>query len=344
MAAGVLALAGVWVGLTGCKPKAEGPAPDRSPVAPMKLSYSIFFPPTHGQCLAAANWAVEVEKRTGGRVKIAIHPGGALTKAPQVYEGVVNGISDLGMSCFAYTPGRFPLLEGLDLPVGYPSGSAATRIANELIRKYTPPEIQDTHLLYVHAHGPGILAAKKPVRTLHDLKSLKVRTTGSSGNIIKALGGASVGMAQPEAYEALQKGVVDATLCPLETLKGWKQGEVITHVTDSSAVGYTTVMFVTMNKQSWDRLPADVQRVFTEVSQEWIAQHGSAWDQADQDARAYLADLKREIITLSAEEQARWRAAVNPVLDGYVRQAKEKNVPGEGFLKDLEAAVAKAGG
>ena len=72
--------------------------------------------------------------------------------------------------------------------MGYPSGSVATRIANDLIEKFKPQEIQDTHLLYVHAHGPGIVATKKPVRTLDELKGLKVRTTGYSGNIIKALG------------------------------------------------------------------------------------------------------------------------------------------------------------
>jgi TRAP-type transport system periplasmic protein len=337
------AVALVALSLTACKPSGGpgGGAPASGET--VKLSYSIFFPPTHVQCIAATNWAAEIEKRTGGRVKIAIHPGGALTKAPQVYEGVVNGISDLGMSCFAYTPGRFPLIEGLDLPVGYPSGSVATRIANELIQKVKPQEIQDTHLLYVHAHGPGIVATKKPVRTLDGLKGLKVRTTGYSGNIIKALGGASVGMPQGEAYEALQKGVVDATLCPMETLKGWKQGEVITHVTDSSAVGYTTVMFVTMNKKSWEKLSADVQKIFTDVSQEWIAKHGAAWDQADADARTYLADLKREIISLPAEEQARWKEAVKPVLEGYLKQTADKKVPGEEFLKEIQAAVAKAG-
>ena len=329
-------------GWLGCKPKEEAQAP--SPASEtFKFSYSIFFPPTHIQCKTAQTWADEIEKRSQGRVKIALHPGGALTKPPQCYEGVVNGISDLGMSCFAYTAGRFPLLEGLDLPAGYPNGGTATRLANELIQKYQPKEIQDTHLLYVHAHGPGILAAKKPIKSLDELKGLKVRTTGSSGNIIKALGGASVGMPQSEAYESLQKGVVDATLCPLETLKGWKQGEVITHVTDSSVVGYTTAMFVTMNKQAWDKLPADLQKVFTDVSREWIPKHGAAWDQADADARAYLQELKREIVPLSAEEQARWKAGVKPVLENYLKQTKEKNVPGEAFLKDLEAGIAKAG-
>ena len=106
--------------LTACKPGGDGRTENSAkPVDVVKLSYSIFFPPTHVQCIAATNWANEIQKRTGGRVQIAIYPAGSLTKADQCYEGVTKGISDLGMSCFAYTRGRFPLMEGLDLPVGY---------------------------------------------------------------------------------------------------------------------------------------------------------------------------------------------------------------------------------
>lgn len=341
----------VW-GLTGCGQKASdsgtaslpGKAPDAAEASqdkPIELSYSVFFPPTHIQCKVAEEWAQEIGKRTDGRVIITVHPGGTLTKAQQCYEGVVNGISDLGMSCFAYTRGRFPLLEGLDLPLGYPSGTVATQLATELAEKYKPEEVADTHLLYIHAHGPGILASKKPVHTLADMKGLKVRATGLSAKIVENLGGTPVGMSQPETYEALQKGVVDATLCPIETLKGWKQGEVIDFVTDTSCIGYTTAMFVTMNKQAWKKLPADIQQIFTEVSAEWVPKHGAAWDQADEEGRAFVKELGREIIPLPEAEQAQWVAAVKPVLDEYVAGAKEKGLPGEEFLKDLQTSLAK---
>jgi TRAP-type C4-dicarboxylate transport system substrate-binding protein len=200
--------------------KTEGNTPAKTAGKTIELNYSIFFPPTHVQCIEAQKWADEIAKRTNGRVKITIFPGGSLTQAPQCYEGVVNGISDLGMSCFAYTRGRFPLLEGLDLPLGYPNGLVASRIATELAFKYKPAEVNDVHLLYIHAHGPGILASKKPVNNLEDLKGMKVRATGLSAKIVSSLGATPVAMSQPETYEALQKGVVEATLCPIETLKG----------------------------------------------------------------------------------------------------------------------------
>lgn len=330
---------------TACKPGAPasgGAAPPSAP--PINLSYSIFFPPTHVQCITATNWAREIEKRTGGRVKITIYPAGSLTKADQCYEGVVKGISDLGMSCFAYTRGRFPLSEGLDLPLGYPDGMTATRVANTLLAKHRPAELNDVQVLYVHAHGPGILASKKPVKSLADLKGLKVRATGLSAKIVEALGGTPVAMSQPETYEALAKGVVEATLCPIETLKGWKQGETIRYVVDASAIGYTTAMFVVMNRDRWAKLPPDIQQVFTEVSQEWIARHGAAWDQADREGREFVTQLGREFLHLSAEEQQAWQTAVQPVLDEYVKAAQAKQLPGEAFLADLRRELAGSRG
>ena len=149
-------------------------------------------------------------------------------------------------------------------------------------------------------------------------------------------------MPQPETYEALQKGVVEATLCPVETLKGWKQAEVINYVTDATAIGYTTAMFVTMNRDRWNALPADLQAIFTAVSAEWVARHGAAWNTADREGEALVAELKRETIRLTPEEQARWQEAVAPVLQAYVEQAAAKGLPAQAFLDDAQQRVAAA--
>jgi TRAP-type transport system periplasmic protein len=317
---------------------ADEPAPAKETI---ELSYSIFFPPSHIQCKVAEEWAKEVETRTDGQVKINVFPGGTLTKAPQCYDGVVTGISDIGMSCFAYTRGRFPLLEGIDLPLGYPDGSTATAVATAMAKKFEPKELADTKLMYLHAHGPGILASKKPVKTIEDMKGLKVRATGLSSKIVKNLGGSAVGMSQPETYEALQKGVVDATFCPIETLKGWKQGEVIESVTDTSHIGYTTTFFVVMNKDKWASLPVDVQNTIETLNAEYVVKHGAAWDQADEDGKAFVKELGHETITLDEAEAARWKEAVAPILDEYVATMKEKGLPGEEFLKETQAMLNK---
>ncbi len=301
----------------------------------IRLNYSIFFPPTHIQTVLAGEWAREIEARTQGRVQIRIFPGGILTKADQCYSGVVDGISDLGMSCFAYTRGRFPLIEGLDLPVGYRDGASATRIASAMIAKYNPAELKDVHFLYAHAHGPGVIASRTPVRTAEDLKNLSVRATGLSAKIVDALGGNSIGMAQSDTYEALQKGVVSATFCPVETLKGWKQGEVIKHVTKTPATGYTTVMFVVMNKERWESLPPDIQKVFEEVTAEWLPKHGEGWNQADAAGWEMLAELGKDVYELDDAETARWTGMVSPMLEQFAEKAEGKGLPGKAFLADL---------
>jgi TRAP-type C4-dicarboxylate transport system substrate-binding protein len=246
------------------------------------------------------------------------------------------------MSCLAYTPGRFPLLEALDLPLGWPDGLTATRVATAMAAKYNPAELQGAKILYIHAHGPSILATKKPVRNLDDLKNMKIRGTGLSAGIAAALGATAVGMPQPETYDALQKGVVDGTLCPIETLKGWKQGEVIHYVTDTKVIGYTTAMFVAMNAKAWDSLPADLQEIFTEVSAEWVDRHGEAWNQADEEGDAFVRSLNREFVTLDAGQEEQWKAKVEPLLQAYLKQTEAKGLPGAEFLADIQAAIADA--
>ena len=308
-----------------------------------QLTYSVFFPPTHGQAKAGEAWAREIEKRTNGQVKINVLAGGTLTPADQCFDGALKGISDIGMSCFAYTRGRFPVMEVLDLPMGYPNGRVATRVANEFFKKFMPKELEGVKLLYIHAHGPGLLHTKQPVTTLEQLKGMKIRSTGLSAKVAEALGAVPVAMPQGQTYESLQKGVVEGTFAPMETLKGWKQGEVIKSTTDCSDIGYTTAMFVVMNLKKWNSLPADVRKVMEEVSAQWIDVHGKAWDQLDQEGREYTLGLGNKIVPLSAEENARWKKAVRPIIDDYIKEVSAKGLPAEKAVKEVEGLIQKYG-
>ncbi len=328
-----LLLLAVLVLLSGCSKKNETAA---SAEKTYEFNYAVFFPATHLQAKTAEAWAEEVESRSNGRIKISLFHGGTLTKAAQTYEAVETGVADIGMSVFAYTRGRFPLLEGLDLPLGYPDGVTATKIANEMVKKYQPEELSGVHVLYLHAHGPGILASRKKAENISDMSSMKIRATGLSAKIVSALGGTPVSMSQGDTYEALQKGVVDATFCPVETLKGWKQGEVIDYVVDTKAVGYTTSMFVVMNNDKWNSLPSDLQAVMTEVSNEWITKQGEAWDESDSQGDAFVKELGKTYISLSDEENSKLVAAMDPVYREYVDAAAAKGLPGSDFLKDIK--------
>lgn len=308
-----------------------------------EYAYSIFFPAMHSQTKIAQRWADEISQRTNGRVKINLFPGGILTNANECYDGVVRGISDLGMSCFSYTRGRFPVMEAADLPLGYPNGMTATMAANEYYKIMAPDELKHVKVLYLHAHGPGLLHTKMPVKTLKELKGLKIRSTGLSASVIEVLGGIPIAMSQGATYESLQRGVVEGTFTPIETLKDWRQAEVVKYTTNCLSVGYTTAMFVVMNIKKWNALPNDIKTVFEEVSTEWIPMHGLAWDTSDAEAREYVKSLGNEILELSPSESDRWAKAVEPVIANYIKDSYKKNLPGSESVDTLRKLIVKYG-
>ncbi|MBI4966370.1 MAG: TRAP transporter substrate-binding protein [Desulfomonile tiedjei] len=307
----------------------------------VELTYSIFFPATHGHCILATEWAKEVEKRTNGAVKINMFPGGTLTPADQCYDGVVKGISDVGMSVVSYVKGRFPLSEVIDLPLGYRGGSQATKLCNAYFAKFKPKEFDDVKIMYFHGHGPGIVNTKKPVEKLEDLKGMKLRCTGTSAKVASALGAAPVAMPQTETYDALQKGVVEGVLSPIEVLKGWKFAEVTASTTQNFGSSYSLLFFVAMNKKKWDSLPKDAQETIEKINQEWIEKTAKLWVDLDKEGTEFAIAKGHKIIPLSKEEDARWAKLVQPVLEEYVKNTKAKGLPGDEALKFCQEWLKK---
>jgi len=286
-------------------------------------------------------WIKEIEKRTGGKVKIKYYPGGTLTPAAQVYDGVVKGISDIGESCFAYTRGKFPVMEAVDLPFGYKSGVIATNLVNAVYQKFQPKELADVKVLILHAHGPGIIHTKFPVSKLEDLKGRKIRATGLASKVVTALGAAPVGTAMGETYDALRTGVAEGAMAPAEALQGWKWGEVVANTVQNFGSAYTTAMFVVMNKGKWNSLPKDVQKVFEDVSKEYTQKQAQLWDAIDKEGYDFLKSKGNKIVQLSAAEDARWAKAVQPLLDEYAKGAKAKGLPGDQIVKFCKDFIAK---
>lgn len=299
----------------------------------INLSFSNFFPTSHKNSIIMDQWCKEVEKRTKGRVKITYYPGAVLTPAGQTYDSVINGIADIGESVLGYTKGRFPLTEVIDLPLGYKNAYVATRMINAYFKKFNPKEFDKVKVMYLHAHGPGILFTKKPVNNLEDLKGMKVRSTGFSAKVAAALGASPVAMPQTESYEALRTGIVQGILNPIEAMKGWKIGEVVNYTVENYGSAYSTSFFVVMNKQKWNSLPPDIKKTIESLNEEWIERQGRLWDEIDREGREFMVQRKNKFITLSKEEDARWAEKVKPVINEYVSELKTKGLPGEEALK-----------
>ncbi|MBW2410175.1 MAG: C4-dicarboxylate ABC transporter substrate-binding protein, partial [Deltaproteobacteria bacterium] len=162
--------------------------------APIEISYANLFPPTHIQSKLPESWCKEVEKRSDGKVKITYYPGGTLLKGPKIFSGVLDGIADMGNSVLGYSRGVFPSMEAIDLPMGYPNAIVATKVINDFYNKFKPKPLSKVKVMYFHAHGPGILHSKKPVRKLEDIKGMKVRSYGFNAKMTSALGAVPVAM------------------------------------------------------------------------------------------------------------------------------------------------------
>lgn len=304
-------------------------SPVTAEAGPIKLTYSNFFPPGHIQSKLAEAWCQEVEKRTNGQVVVEYFPGQTLTKAKQVYDGVVEGISDVGFSVLAYTRGRFPVISAVDLPLGYTSGMVATKVVNAVYEKFQPKELMDTKVMYLHAHGPGLIHTKgKAVRKMEDMKGLKFRGHGTSALVVKALGGTPVPKPMPETYQMLQKGVVDGAVYPFEANKGWKLGEVTDYCTADFSAAYTTSFFVVMNKDKWNSLSADNQKIIEQINKEWVIKHGEAWDASDAEGIVFFLNQGSQIIGLDGREAERWKKAVAPIISDYAADMTKKGFNG----------------
>lgn len=327
---GVVILSLVLV--AGCSQPASAPAANNTKTIELKLAH--FFPATHpAEKELVQPWAKAIEEATEGRVKITSYPGQTLLQADAIYDGVVNGIADLGLSCFSYTRGSFPVLEVFELPgITYANSKVASKVAWEGIKQLNPKEVQDTKLLMVFTTGPGDLYTKVPVRTLNDLKGLELRATGLSAKTLEALGATPVAMAQSEAYESLAKGVVKGNLGPVEVLEGWKQAEVTKYLTLTPFL-YNTLFFITMNKDQWNTLDPKDQAAIETVSEKFFNEVATGlWDKQNESAMKYAAEKGMEVIKLPQAEQDKWISLVKPIQDNYVTQMNEKGEQGQQIL------------
>jgi TRAP-type C4-dicarboxylate transport system substrate-binding protein len=300
---------------------------------PIDLFYSNVYPAPHKMCVSAVEWGKEIEKRTNGRVKVTMYPGGTLTPGDKCYDGVVKGLSHVGMSVFSYTVGKFPLLEVIDLPLGVKSGSVATRVTNELFAKFKPKELDEVKVMFLMGIAPAKVHTKKPVNKLEDLKGLKIRATGTVSRIVAALGATPVAMPMPDTYDALSRGVVEGVVCPIEALEGWRLGEVVNFTAQNTSTSNSTAQFVVMNKDTWNSLSPDIQNIIEKVNEEYIPKMGALWDELDKSALDFVIKKGNKVISLPAEEQERWAKAVRPLLDDYVNRMKAKGLPGDEALK-----------
>jgi len=300
---------------------------------PIKLKFANFFPPASAPSKICEKFIADIEKRTDGKVKITYYAGGSLLKAPAMCMGVIEGAADIGFAHVFYTPGRMPITEVGGLPLGYPNPWIGTHVMNDFYDKFKPKEWEKVRVLWMHSSGVTILMTKKPVRSLEDLNGMIIRAPGEVGKIIKALGGTPAPTAMSETYDALSKGVIHGVYTGVMGLKDWRFAEVVGYTTLAWQVASIYPFYVVMNKDSWSKLPPDVQGVFDKTIQEYKNNFAVMWNEAEINGKEFGLKNGVEFIELSQEQAARWKKAVRPVIDDYVKQMVNKGF-GEKDVRD----------
>ncbi len=299
------------------------------------LKVTNWFPVGHKQDSLLKEWGTELEKRSRGKVTVRYYASGTLVPAAQTYDAVVKNIADVGNHVLGYTVGRFPLSQALDLPIGLSPGAGPTKIANAYYQKFKPKEFNDVKVLWLHAMPDGFLHTKaKAVRNLEDVKGLKLRCFGSNAKFVGLIGGVAVAMPMPDVYEALSKGVVDGLLASSEALQGFRTGEFIKYTTRNLRTAYSSAFVVAMNKKVFSSLPPDIQKIIDDMSVEYAEKYGQMWFDINKAGEKWLAERGVETISLTPEEENKWfDRGSKPLVDEYVKDMKDRGLPGEEVVK-----------
>jgi TRAP-type C4-dicarboxylate transport system substrate-binding protein len=145
----------------------------------------------------------------------------------------------------------------------------------------------------------------------------------------------------PESYQSLQKGVVDGSMHPVESNKGWKLWEVTRNATFAYPAAYTTTFFVVMNKAKWDKLAPGDQKIIEAIDLEWAPMHGEAWDESDMEGLRFFQQQGNTIFGLDAKESARWAAAVAPLIDASAAELDKNGLNGKAVIETIRESLKK---
>jgi TRAP-type C4-dicarboxylate transport system substrate-binding protein len=284
----------------------------------IELKFCNYFPVPARQSKICEEFIKDLEARSGGQLKIRFFPAGTLLTAPKIYDGVVEGIGDIGFTNIGYTFGRFRMTEVLDLPLGFPNAWVANHVANDFYREFKPKEWDKVHMLSMHTSPVNVvLSATKPVNKIEDLRGMTLRGLGFIAEVVSALGGTPRSIPMPESYEAVQKRVIDGLMIPMETLRAFRLAEVTKYATECWPIGQVYTFYLIMSKETWNKLPANIQKIFNEYPfEEKLA---TMWNEVDIDGKKLGMEKRLKFIELPREEIAKWKKAVEPVLDKYVK-------------------------
>jgi TRAP-type C4-dicarboxylate transport system substrate-binding protein len=313
----------------------------QTPSKPIELNFAISDPATHYEVKGVYEvWAREVEKRTGGRVKVNVYPGETLGKQVEQYDLVLKGAAQLTILVGPQYPGRFPLTDVFNLPFLIPPdgpNSPGRAIRDMVFEKYLIPiYFKDVKMLWKGRFQPNVIQmAKKAVRTPDDMKGQIIGFPG--GKIlpayIKAIGGAPELSPSPDVYTNLEKGIINGQILPFETQMAFKLYEVAKFVTMTNQGSAAKSLI--MRLQTWNSMPPDIQKIIQDMNPWAEDLMYTVGEAAFQRVAGISKKAGVELIELSPAERARWDEATKSVEKNWFAEMDAKGLPATAMYNDI---------
>jgi len=315
---------------------------------PIELKLAYFVGDQHAMSQWLIKWANNLEKDSGGRITVKRFPGSQMGSVQQHYDFVRTGQADVAWFLHGATPGRFPLTELVQVPYLVGSAEIGTKVLNdpELRSKYLDAEHKGVKVLLLLTHQPGnVHTTKKPIRTVEDMKGLRIRFASPTiRDFIAALGGTPVGVLPTEQVEQLQKGTIDGVFIDYGGAGiAFKMGGVLKYSTEMYS--YVSSFGVAMNPDFWNRLSPDLQGIVMKSMTGVEKEVGEAWDGLDVPGKKAVMDGGGEAIRRSPEENARFRKIGAEVAEARVKELESKGMPARAIydrMKSLAQEHAKS--
>jgi TRAP-type C4-dicarboxylate transport system substrate-binding protein len=288
---------------------------------PVQLKFAYPSAPNNALFQAMQGWADDVNKAAGGAIEAKLFPGGVIADNSNMYDRVTGAVADIGFAVFGPVSSVFPKTNVGTLPF---EAKDHREDALALWALYEKGVIKDEfakfHPLAFIVFPGLVIHSKKPIHTLADMKGMKISVEGRVlSEMMPRLGAAPISLQPGELYQSLQRGLVEAVPQGWPSVPTFHLDEVTTFHLEAP-LGFNTG-YVAINNDSYAKLPPAGKAAVDKYSYKPFVERLIAADDTMQavgrDATKAMAG--QTIAQLDPAEEARWKKAVEPVTDEWVK-------------------------
>lgn len=303
-----------------------------------------------GERADAMNWfADEVAKRSKGELKITFFWGGTLADAATSLKTIGDGAAEMGSIVATYSPREMlPYMVG-DLPIGSPDTWVAVRAMYDVATHN--PDLQkafsDANVVYLAnftTTAVQVICKNKVINKVEDIKGIKVRATGSYGQVLEDLGATVLRFSGVDAGRSMDAGTINCNMNYLYGMRALRDYENAQELNRLDWGGFNA-WAVVMNKNAFNKLTPEQQKVLREAGSAMTDKVGQAMMEAGENAiKAMTAGIDGKVVkvhNLPAAERAKLIAAGKKYDDEWKKKVKAAGYNPDVLISDYLAATAK---